>query len=342
MPPSARRAEPAEGRGEVDGCGAACISLVCSANSACGSIRAFLMAEIFVSHIEEDADLALRIALELEQAGLSTWCYEIDSLPGPSYLIQTGRAIEASKAVVLVISRAALLSTQVAKEVVRAHESAKPIVPILRNLSHADFQRQQPEWREAVGAAASIRVTNADAIAPRLIAGLQMLGISSARPATAERIATLQAALQLSPAPNPSLGPAAPQEHSSHSANTTSASPGAEAPIASAFITFVVRDDESGDRTFRFDAKDDRRIILGRGEQCDVRFFTRSLSRKHTMIWFSDEGHWEVLDLDTANGTYLNGSRINSARLSVGDELCLSLVATLTVTELKSIRQGAR
>ncbi|MFC2021478.1 toll/interleukin-1 receptor domain-containing protein [Chloroflexota bacterium] len=53
------------------------------------------MSDIFISHVEEDSVVALEIALELEEAGYTTWSYEIDSMPGPSYLVQTGEAVEA-------------------------------------------------------------------------------------------------------------------------------------------------------------------------------------------------------------------------------------------------------
>ena len=63
------------------------------------------MSDVFIAHVEEDAEVALEIALGLEEAGYSTWCYEVDSIPGPSYLIQTGRAVAASKVVVVIIRR---------------------------------------------------------------------------------------------------------------------------------------------------------------------------------------------------------------------------------------------
>ena len=62
------------------------------------------MSHIFIAHVEEDADVALEIALGLEETGYRTWCYEVDSFVGASYLVQTGQAVEGSQAVVLVIS----------------------------------------------------------------------------------------------------------------------------------------------------------------------------------------------------------------------------------------------
>ena len=56
------------------------------------------MSDVFISHVEEDTEIALQIALGLEEAGYTTWCYEIDNIPGPSYLIQTGQTVEQAKA----------------------------------------------------------------------------------------------------------------------------------------------------------------------------------------------------------------------------------------------------
>jgi hypothetical protein len=144
------------------------------------------LSDVFISRVEEDGDIALEIAQALEAAGYTAWSYERDAVPGPSYLIQTGRAVEDAQAVVLLISPHSLGSHQVTKEVVRAHESGKPFIPVLRDISHVEFQQRQPEWREAVGAAASTRIPpeGASAVLPRIIEGLKMLGIhpSVARP----------------------------------------------------------------------------------------------------------------------------------------------------------------
>jgi len=137
------------------------------------------MSDVFISHVEEDAEIALEIALGLEEAGYTTWCYEIDNIPGPSYLIQTGQAVEQAKALVLIISPHSLGSRQVTKEVIRAHETGNEFIPVLRDITHVEFQNRQPEWREALGAASSIRIPMegvADII-PRIISGLKASGI---------------------------------------------------------------------------------------------------------------------------------------------------------------------
>lgn len=137
------------------------------------------MSDVFISHVKEDSDIAQEIARGLEAAGYTTWYYERNGVAGVSYLLTTKRAIEESRGVLVIISAASLASQQMTKEVVRAHESDKPFIPVLRGLTHDEFQQRQPEWREAMGAAASLDMPPAgvSAILPRVIDGLKTLGI---------------------------------------------------------------------------------------------------------------------------------------------------------------------
>jgi hypothetical protein len=123
------------------------------------------------------------VAKGLESAGYTTWLYERDTVPGPTYLIQVDWAIEQAQAVALVISPDSLDSRQATNEVIRAYEAGKPFLPILHGITHCGFQRRQPEWRLAIGAAASVCVPDegVGAILPRVIAGLRALGIQPQR-----------------------------------------------------------------------------------------------------------------------------------------------------------------
>jgi hypothetical protein len=142
------------------------------------------MSDVFISHVREDSDIALEIARGLEAAGYTTWYYERDSVPGVSYLLTTKRAVEESRGVLVIISAHSLASQQMTKEVVRAHESDKPFIPVLRGVTHDEFQQRQPEWREAMGAAASLDIppAGASAVLPRIIDGLKALGIHPKNP----------------------------------------------------------------------------------------------------------------------------------------------------------------
>jgi hypothetical protein len=137
------------------------------------------MRDVFISHAEEDTGIALRIAGGLRAHGYTCWCYEEDSDIGYSYLSQIDQEIEETRAVLLIISSASLASAQVTKEIVRAHESGKPILPVRCDVSHETVQRQR-EWRMALGAAVTIPLPpdGADALVPRLVRSLEKFGIT--------------------------------------------------------------------------------------------------------------------------------------------------------------------
>src|SRR5437763_10945066 len=64
-------------------------------------------------------------------------------------------------------------------------------------------------------------------------------------------------------------------------------------------------------------------ISIGRASDCTIPIKDRYLSRRHAEIVISD-GHWVLKDLGSANGTYLNGSRVeNELRLHAGDRIRL-------------------
>src|SRR5439155_7223070 len=107
------------------------------------------MNDVFISYVEADADLALQIALGLEER---TWCYGLDSLPGPSYLIQTGRAINNKHPGGRPGDLSAFSRLAAGGAGARAAlEAGKDCLPVLREITHIEFQNRQPEWREALG-----------------------------------------------------------------------------------------------------------------------------------------------------------------------------------------------
>src|SRR5689334_9678195 len=59
-------------------------------------------------------------------------------------------------------------------------------------------------------------------------------------------------------------------------------------------------------------------LVLGRGEESAVRFVEPSVSTRHAII-STERNEYFVLDQDSTNGTFLNGERVQTARLSHGD-----------------------
>jgi DNA-binding response OmpR family regulator len=70
-------------------------------------------------------------------------------------------------------------------------------------------------------------------------------------------------------------------------------------------------------------------IILGRGEECDYHVDDRQVSREHARIRRTDRGYL-LEDLDSKNGTFLNGSPVKSPQLlQDGDVIQVALAVKI-------------
>jgi hypothetical protein len=68
------------------------------------------------------------------------------------------------------------------------------------------------------------------------------------------------------------------------------------------------------------------RLTIGRGEENDIRLTHSTVSRQHTVVYLED-GQPFVQDMESRNGTYLNGERVEKAALSSGDIVWVGDVA---------------
>lgn len=64
----------------------------------------------------------------------------------------------------------------------------------------------------------------------------------------------------------------------------------------------------------------DTSIVLGRGNDCDIRINDHSVSRRHARIQPGADGYYAV-DLQSTNGTFVNDVPISIARIKDGDYL---------------------
>jgi hypothetical protein len=137
--------------------------------------------KIFISYVEEDGAVAHEIAAGLESQGYSSWYYERDCPAGADYFEETYKAISDCEAMVVVISPRSLPSDQVTREIVRAVESCKATLPLLLEISHDDYARRRPGWKQAMAAANATRIPpdRIPAIIPALVAGLSAKGIQA-------------------------------------------------------------------------------------------------------------------------------------------------------------------
>jgi pSer/pThr/pTyr-binding forkhead associated (FHA) protein len=61
-------------------------------------------------------------------------------------------------------------------------------------------------------------------------------------------------------------------------------------------------------------------VLLGRHSEADLRMPLPDVSRRHCRFVYSAAG-WEVVDLDSLNGVYVNGARVSRTTLHAGDQV---------------------
>ena len=63
-----------------------------------------------------------------------------------------------------------------------------------------------------------------------------------------------------------------------------------------------------------------RRMVIGRSKDCDVQVSDPNVSRRHAEVRQEGAAHW-LVDLDSTNGTEVNGRRLKRAKLRPGDTI---------------------
>jgi pSer/pThr/pTyr-binding forkhead associated (FHA) protein len=66
-------------------------------------------------------------------------------------------------------------------------------------------------------------------------------------------------------------------------------------------------------------------VVVGRDPNCDFRLFSRDVSRWHCCITEVDGEVW-ARDLGSTNGTWIDGRRVSSGRLGIGDVVAIAHV----------------
>ena len=77
-------------------------------------------------------------------------------------------------------------------------------------------------------------------------------------------------------------------------------------------------------------------FTLGRGVECEISFDDPMVSRKHAAVTF-EAGHWWIEDQGSANGTWVDGKRVQKAELAKRCEVRLSDTSPLMVIEIQSL-----
>ena len=61
-------------------------------------------------------------------------------------------------------------------------------------------------------------------------------------------------------------------------------------------------------------------FVLGRNRDCQLQISSSTASQRHCRIDF-DEEDWQLIDLDSSNGTRVNGHKVKQRYLCVGDHI---------------------
>lgn len=135
--------------------------------------------DAFISHVQEDAQIAKAVADGLERAGYTTWYYERDTDFRP-FTEQVYEALVKSRVFVLIISKNSIKSHQVTAEVAQAQIQNRIFIPLLYGITWEEFEQLgQRQWLLAIGAAAALEINleNLPSVLPRIFSGLESMGI---------------------------------------------------------------------------------------------------------------------------------------------------------------------
>lgn len=88
-------------------------------------------------------------------------------------------------------------------------------------------------------------------------------------------------------------------------------------PVAPKGLKLIIVDGPDLGMEWQFKATE---VTLGRDEDCELMMSDIAVSRRHSKIAL-ENGEFVLYDLDSGNGTYLNGAKVTREALSVGDEI---------------------
>jgi|SRR3954468_11131376 len=90
------------------------------------------------------------------------------------------------------------------------------------------------------------------------------------------------------------------------------------------------------EKTFRIVPGENR--TLGRATGADFIVNAALVSRLHCRFTVLPDGALEVHDLESTNGTFVNGARVDTARLAVGDRLQVGRLELVALSDADSRR----
>lgn len=115
--------------------------------------------DVFISYASQDAATANAVVANLEQHALRCWIAPRDVMPGEFYADAIVQALDAAKAIVLILSRSATISPHVLREVERASSKKHPVISFRIDAeplpAALEYFLNLSQWLDASGSDAS-------------------------------------------------------------------------------------------------------------------------------------------------------------------------------------------
>lgn len=125
---------------------------------------------VFISYASQDAAVATTVVEALEHSGIACWIAPRDVMPGAFYADEIVHAIDAAKAIVLVLSQNAADSQHVLREVERAASKRHPVISLRVDQAPLpaglEYFLNTSHWLDASGADVGLSM-------PKLIAAVR-------------------------------------------------------------------------------------------------------------------------------------------------------------------------
>jgi TolB-like protein/Tfp pilus assembly protein PilF len=110
---------------------------------------------VFISYASQDAAVAQRLCAALEVAGLACWIAPRDVRAGESYAAAIVHAINSCRVLVLVLSKSAIESSHVLREVERASSKKRPVLSVRMDTTELppdlEYFLSANQWLDASG-----------------------------------------------------------------------------------------------------------------------------------------------------------------------------------------------
>jgi adenylate cyclase len=131
---------------------------------------AAIAGKVFLSHASQDTAIAARLCTALEAAGVPCWIAPRDVRAGESYAAAIVQAINSCRMLVLVLSKSAMESSHVLREVERASSKNRPVLSVRMDAAalppDLEYFLSSNHWLDSSGAPI-------ESILPALVAAVQ-------------------------------------------------------------------------------------------------------------------------------------------------------------------------